>query len=67
MGLELARVGRPREFDQTVSVRLPRATHDELCREARRRGLDVADVMRERLARGSFVSQKSRRDAFVPR
>ena len=49
--------GRPREFDQTVSVRLPRQLHDALSREALRRDVDLSDVMRERLAH--FVSQNS--------
>lgn len=51
-------VGRPREFDETVSVRLPKATHDDLSLEALRRDVDLSDVIRERL---NFVSQKSRK------
>jgi hypothetical protein len=50
------RRGRPREFDGTpVSVRLPSALHDAMSREAIRRGVDLSDVIRERL----FVSQNS--------
>lgn len=49
------RLGRPRKFDEVVSVRLPRGLHDALIREASRRRVDLSDVIRERL----FVSQKS--------
>ena len=52
--------GRPKEFEALVSVRLPGALHDDLSREAIRRHVDLADVMRERLA-GNSVSQKSQR------
>jgi predicted HicB family RNase H-like nuclease len=49
--------GRPkgRTFDGQVSVRLNAAQHDELCREALRRGVTLARVVRERLS----VSQKT--------
>lgn len=50
--------GRPREFDGTVSLRLTKELHDDLSREALRRQVDLAKVMRERLARDS-VSQNS--------
>jgi hypothetical protein len=53
----LSRGGRPREFDDVVSVRLPATVHDALSREAVRRGVDLSDVIRERLTRPSFVSQ----------
>ena len=49
-------VGRPREFDVTVSVRLRAARHDEMSKEALRRGVDLAEVIRERL---NFVSRNS--------
>jgi hypothetical protein len=43
--------GRPRVFDGTpVSVRLPSAVHDALSVEAVRRGVPMADVIRERLS-----------------
>lgn len=52
-------VGRPREFDGTpVSIRLPKALHDDLSREALRRRCDLSDVMRERLS----VSQKQQQE-----
>jgi len=52
--------GRPREFDgPPVSVRLPAPLHDALSREALRRGADLSDVIRERLAMPRFVSQNS--------
>ena len=52
--------GRPREFDgPPVSVRLPAPLHDALSREALRRGADLSDVIRERLAIPRFVSQNS--------
>jgi len=45
------RPGRPKEFDGTpVSVRLPNVLHDSLSREALKRGVDLSDVIRERLA-----------------
>jgi hypothetical protein len=48
----IERRGRPREFDGTpVSVRLPSTLHDDIVREALRRGLDVSEVIRERLRR----------------
>lgn len=51
--------GRPREFDGLpVSVRLPAALHDDICREAIHRRVGKADVIRERLAYRNFVSQK---------
>jgi predicted HicB family RNase H-like nuclease len=44
--------GRPRgrTFDGQVSVRLNAAQHDELCREALRRGVTLARVVRERIS-----------------
>jgi hypothetical protein len=65
------RRGRPRLFDGTpISVRLPRALHDAISLEAIRRGVDLAVVIRERLARNDadphFVSQNARRAAFRP-
>lgn len=48
---EVKRPGRPKEFDGTpVSVRLPHVLHDLLSREAIKRGVDLSDVIRERLA-----------------
>lgn len=48
-------MSRPKEFDGTpISVRLTAKLQDELCREALRREVDVAVVIRERL---SFVYQ----------
>lgn len=47
--------GRPKEFGSIVSVRLSTTLHDQLAAEASARGVDVADVIRERL---NFVSQK---------
>lgn len=38
--------GRPREFDQVVSVRLPATLHDALIRVAVERRVDVSDVIR---------------------
>ena len=55
--------GRPREYGSFITVRLPSETHDEIIREARRRGKDVyvADVVRERLmssrSPSNFVTQ----------
>jgi len=50
--------GRPKQFDGTpVSVRLPSRLHDALSREAIRRGVDLARVIRERLAAPYCVSQ----------
>lgn len=55
-----SRRGRPRQFDGAqVSVRLPNALHDRLCREAIRRGEPLSDIIRERLQGQNFVSQKS--------
>lgn len=48
--------GRPREFDGTVSVRLPNWLHDALIREALRQDRDLSDVIRHRLS-SYFVSQ----------
>jgi hypothetical protein len=49
-------MARPREFDgPPVSVRLTTDLHDALSLEAIRRGVDLAKVIRERLA----VSQNS--------
>ena len=56
-GPDRRRGGRPREFDgPPISVRLPAPLHDDLSREALRRDVDLADVIRERLG---FVSQNS--------
>lgn len=52
---ERRRRGRPKEFGSIVSVRLSTTLHDKLAAEASARGVDVADVIRERL---NFVSQK---------
>lgn len=52
--------GRPKEFDEIVSVRLPKELHNEMSVEALRRGVYLATVIRERLERSSstgFVSQ----------
>lgn len=52
--------GRRRQFDgPPVSVRLPAALHDDLAREAIRRQVDMASVIRERLAQAGFVSQNA--------
>lgn len=54
----MKRRGRPREFDGTpVSVRLPATLHDEMSREAVRRGKPLADVIRERLFRISEIDK----------
>lgn len=42
-------IGRPHEFDEMVSVRLPKTLHNDLSREALRRGMFLSDVIRERL------------------
>lgn len=41
--------GRPKQFDDTVSVRLPAPLHDEMSREALRRHVELSVVIRERL------------------
>jgi predicted HicB family RNase H-like nuclease len=56
---ERRRVGRPKEFDGTVSVRLPKDLHDALSLEALQRDRRLSQIIRERLAREYFVSQKS--------
>lgn len=44
-------MSRPKRFDGTpVSVRLPARLHDDLAQEALRRQVDLARVIRERLA-----------------
>lgn len=48
--------GRPREFQEVVSVRLPLPLHDALCRKAGPHGR-ISDLIR--LALVNFVSQKS--------
>lgn len=49
---------RPKQFDGTpVSVRLPAGLHDALSQEAIRRDIDLARVIRERLA--ANVSQNT--------
>lgn len=60
MGQEMIkRRGRPRRFDGTpISVRLPRELHDGLSVEAIRRGVDLSDVIRERLARSAPTRQR---------
>jgi hypothetical protein len=59
-------MARPREFDgPPVSVRLPARLHDDICREALRRDIDKADVIRERLSRVS-VSQNLRPSEVHP-
>lgn len=51
--------GRPREFDGTpVSIRLPRALHDALAREALRRDVELSKVIRERLSRESSSDRR---------
>jgi len=57
MGEPARPVGRPKQFDEVVSVRLPKRLHDTLSREAIRRDVELSDVIRERL---NFVSQNSR-------
>ena len=53
-------MGRPREFDGIISVRLTKELHDQLAREALRDDKDMSDVIRERLSRS--VSQNGRKD-----
>jgi hypothetical protein len=48
-GCEVKR-GRPRRFGEVVRVRVTNEVHDALCREALRRDVPVAKVIRERLA-----------------
>jgi hypothetical protein len=56
-------MARPREFDgPPVSVRLTTDLHDALSLEAIRRGVDLAKVIRERLA----VSQNPNSSASQP-
>lgn len=55
---EPRRRGRPREFDEVVSIRMPRALHDALSIEAVRHGQELSTVIRDGL--DYFVSQKSR-------
>jgi hypothetical protein len=56
-------MARPREFDgPPVSVRLTTDLHDALSLEAIRRGVDLAKVIRERLA----VSQNPNSAASQP-
>lgn len=52
--------GRPKKFDGVVSVRLPKALHDELSLEALHRKVDLAQVIRERLSK-PFSYLKKRR------
>ena len=50
-------MSRPKQFDgPPISVRLPARLQDDLCREAIRREIDLAQVIRERLG---FVSQNA--------
>ena len=50
-------MSRPKQFDGSpISVRLTAAQQDDLCREALRRDVDVAYVIRERLG---FVYQNA--------
>lgn len=57
-----AKRGRPKKFDGVVSVRLPRPLHDELSLEALRRGIDLSDVIRERLERPiSYLKNRPKR------
>lgn len=49
-------MSRPKLFDgPPISVRLPARLQDDLCREALRREVDLAQVIREGLSR--YVSQ----------
>ncbi len=51
-------MSRPKQFDGTpLSVRLPSYIHDDLCREALCRDVDLAQVMRERLSVSQFTRQ----------
>ncbi len=60
MSTDHVKRGRPREFDGTpVSVRLPKALHDSLSREALHARRDLSDVIRDRLSNN--VSQKPQR------
>lgn len=47
---ERRRRGRPRIGEQ-VRVRIPEALLDEMYREARRRGVDLTDVIRDRCSK----------------
>lgn len=54
------RRGRPRQFDGTVSVRLPQWLHDELTAVARRTRLEMSDVIRRCLMNEFRISNIDR-------
>jgi hypothetical protein len=56
MKAERRRVGRPRQFDIIVSVRLTKEMYDTLSREALARGEDVSIIIREHLQTGLIRS-----------
>lgn len=49
-------VGRPRQFDVLVSLRLTKEMYDTLSREALARGEDVSIIIREHLQTGLIRS-----------
>jgi hypothetical protein len=53
--------GRPKKWDSKVSFRLPADLHDDMCREATSRKIDVSDVIRQRLS--AFSYSKTRQDS----
>lgn len=59
------RIGRPRKYDGTVSVRLTSELHIRLVQEASRLRVDVSDVIRDVLSR-HFVSQNSTKFPVEP-
>lgn len=58
-------MARPKEFDSAVSLRIRRELHDEMSQEALKRRIDLADVMRERLAAGKRNSKRDNLDRSV--
>lgn len=52
------RRGRPREWDSSLTVRLPADLHDDVCAEATKREIDVSAVVRERLSARPFRNPK---------
>jgi hypothetical protein len=58
-------VARPKEFDSAVSLRIRRELHDEMSREALKRRIDLADVMRERLSIGFRISKREKSERAV--
>ena len=54
------RGGRPKQFDQVISLRLSTALYDDLIRLARQRNQEVAHLMRDILRRGAVVQNVGR-------